>query len=188
METQLLFWSQSVEELVKTTEMQQHKRISWIPFWLVRKCQWTSWIDSNPGHHIFHCVHHFRRTICYIHALMHSTADSGSWFSPKRHSSSISWFCSRSDHVLSTNKPLQSLFESRPRPPLRGGITTLVWSAFGAHRSTNSTFTPAQMNRTERELLCDSTKLNEAGVKSHLGTQKKIFSTPTDFNSANKNK
>ena len=99
---------------------------------------------------------------------MHSAADYGSWFSPKMISTFCSWVCSRSDHVLTTNEPLQSSFESVPRPPLQAGLGTLVWSAFGAHPSAIAAFTPAQTNRTKggNELWYDSTELNEAGVKA----------------------
>ncbi len=74
----------------------------------------------------------------------------------------------RSDRVLTTNEPLQGSFERVPRPPLQGGLGTLVWSAFGAHPSAIAAFPPAQTNRTKREneLECDSTELNEAGVKA----------------------
>ncbi len=99
---------------------------------------------------------------------MHSAADYASWFSPKMRSSFCSWVCLRSDRVLTTNELLQGLFESVPRPPLQGGLGTLVWSTFGAHLSAIAAFSPAQTNRTKREneLLCDSTELNEAGVKA----------------------
>ena len=101
------------------------------------------------------------------HPIIRSAADYGSWFSPKMISTFCSWVCSRSDHVL-TNEPLQSSFESVPRPPLQAGLGTLVWSAFGAHPSAIAAFTPAQTNRTKGgiELWYDSTELNEAGVKA----------------------
>ncbi len=82
---------------------------------------------------------------------MHSVADYGSLFSPKMRSSFCSWVCLRSDYVLTTNEPLQGLFESVPRPPLQGGLGTLVWSAFGAQPSAIAAFSPAQTNRTKRE-------------------------------------
>lgn len=113
---------------------------------------------------------------------MHSAADYGSWFSPKMISTFCSWVCSRSDHVLTTNEPLQSSFESVPRPPLQAGLGTLVWSAFGAHPSAIAAFTPAQTNRTKggNELWYDSTKLNEAGVKERFSS-KVSFVCETDY-------
>ncbi len=42
-------------------------------------------------------------------------------------------------------------FAIKPRPPLLGGLGTLVWSAFGAHHSAITAFTPAQTNRTKRD-------------------------------------
>ncbi len=56
-----------------------------------------------------------------------------------------------SDRVLTTNEPLQGSFESVLRPPLQGGLGTLVWSAFGAHPTVIAAFSLAQMNRTKRE-------------------------------------
>ncbi len=83
-----------------------------------------------------------------------------------------SWVCLRSDRVLTTNIQLQGSFESVPRPPRQGGIGTLVWSAFGAHPSAIATFSSAQTNRTKREIeRCNSTELNEAGVKAPLEVQ-----------------
>ncbi len=41
--------------------------------------------------------------------------------------------------------------QSGPRPPLQGGLGTLVWSDFGAHPSATAAFTPAQTNRTKRD-------------------------------------
>ncbi len=46
---------------------------------------------------------------------------------------------------------LQSPFAIEPRPPLQGGLGTLVWSAFGAHPSAIAAFSPAQTNRTKRD-------------------------------------
>ncbi len=82
---------------------------------------------------------------------MHSATDYGSWFSPKMRSSLCCWVCLRSDHVFTTNEPLQGSFESVPIPPLQGGLSTLVWSAFGVHPTAIAAFSPAQMNRTKRE-------------------------------------
>ncbi len=56
-----------------------------------------------------------------------------------------------SDRVLTTNEPLQGSFDSVLRPPLQGGLGTLVWSAFGAHLSVIAAFSSAQTNRTKRE-------------------------------------
>ncbi len=92
---------------------------------------------------------------------MHSAADYGSWLSPKMASSFCSWVCLRSDRVLTTNEPLQGLFESVLRPPLQGGFGMLVWSAFGEHPSAIAAFSPAQTNRTKKE-----NELNEPGVKA----------------------
>ncbi len=46
--------------------------------------------------------------------------------------------------------PLQGSFESVPRPPLQGGLSTLVWSTFGVHPSAIAAFSSAQTNRTKR--------------------------------------
>ena len=106
------------------------------------------------------CIYHFKQTIQFENearmrlennVLMHIAPDYGSWFSPKMRNSSSSWVGSRSDHVLTTNETLQSSFGSVPRPPLQGGLGTLVWSAFGAHLSAIAAFTPAQTNRTKGE-------------------------------------
>ncbi len=102
---------------------------------------------------------------------MHGAADYGSWFSPKLRSSFCSWVCLRSDRVLTTNEPLQGLQGTAPGfvwKSTETGLRTLVWSAFGAHPSAIAAFSPAQTNRTkrEKELECDSTELNEAGVKA----------------------
>ncbi len=56
-----------------------------------------------------------------------------------------------SDRVLTTNEPLQGSFDSVPRPPLQGGLGTLVWSAFSEHPSATAAFSTAQTNRTKRE-------------------------------------
>ena len=55
------------------------------------------------------------------------------------------------DHILTTNKPLQGSFESVPRPPLQAGLGTLIWSAFGARSRAIAAFSPAQTNRAKRE-------------------------------------
>ncbi len=102
------------------------------------------------------------------HPIMHSAADYGSWFSPKMRSSFCSWVCLRSDRVLATNEPLQGLFESVPRPPLQGGLGTLVWSAFGAHPSAIASHLPKRTAPRGKTNSCDSTELNEAGVKAPL--------------------
>ncbi len=47
----------------------------------------------------------------------------------KMPSSFCSWVCLRSDRVLTSNEPFQGSFESAQRPPLQGGLGTLVWSA-----------------------------------------------------------
>ncbi len=85
------------------------------------------------------------------HPIMHSAADYGSLFSPKMCCSFCNWVCLRSDCVLTTNKQLQGSFERVPRPLLRGGLGTLVWSSFGAHPSATAAFSPAQTNLTKRE-------------------------------------
>ncbi len=56
-----------------------------------------------------------------------------------------------SDCFLTMSEPLQSPFAIEPRPPLQGGLDTLVWSAFGAHPSAIAAFSPAQTNRTKRD-------------------------------------
>ncbi len=60
------------------------------------------------------------------------------------------WFVGP-DCFLTMNEPLQSSFAIEPRPPLQGGLGTLVWSAFGAHPSAIAAFSPAQTNRTKRD-------------------------------------
>ncbi len=74
------------------------------------------------------------------HPIMHSAADYSSWFSPKLPSSFCSWVCLSSDRVLTTNEPLQGSLECVKRPPLHGGLGTLVWSAICAHPSAIAAF------------------------------------------------
>jgi len=47
-------------------------------------------------------------------------------FNPNNVSCDCSWFRSRSEHVLTTNEPHQSLFVTRPRPPLQERLSLVV--------------------------------------------------------------
>lgn len=56
-----------------------------------------------------------------------------SYDSLARIASSSRWIWLRVGLILTTNKALQILFKSVPRPPLQQGLGRLLWSAFGAH-------------------------------------------------------
>lgn len=88
---------------------------------------------------------------------MHRKADYSSWFRLKMPSSSKSWAWLSSDHILTPNKLLQSLFKT---------MLTHVWSTLGVHQSAITASLPKQTTPwTKTNLWCDSTKLNATSVK-----------------------
>ncbi len=77
-----------------------------------------------------------------------------------------------SDHVATTNEPLQSLFGTRPRPPPLKGFCVVV---LVRTPSAITVFTPAQRNlsKGENKTRCDLTGLKSAGVKTPLSVRKR---------------